>query len=162
MCTRFPHFFFYVNTHQCRNCDTFIFISGKRVWGRDPFFERASEDVPSQARRVRAEAFIAGAADQQDPAAVSESPGRQRAPPETAATGEGLSNQRHHQQVSSVVFDMWGCTDLTSKPAAEYDKRFTIRNVYALLPPPTGRFLISLMSTGRPLTNVQPVKCSYP
>lgn len=85
------------------NCNTVILISGEGVRGRDPFFERASEDVPPQAGRVRAEAFIAGAADQQDPAAVSESPGRQRAAPEAAAAGEGLSNQRHHQQVRSAA-----------------------------------------------------------
>lgn len=127
---KIPTLFLNVNTHQCRNCNTFIFMSGERVWGRDPFFERASEDVPSQARRVRAKAFIAGAADQQDPAAVSESPGRQRAPPEAAAAGEGLSNQGHHQQVSSVPVDMWGCADLTSKPTAEYDMRHLPSELY--------------------------------
>ena len=137
-----------------------IFILGERVWGRDPFFERASEDVPSQARRVRAEAFITRAADQQDPAAVSESPGRQRAPPEAAATGEGLSDQRHHQQVSSVLADMWGWTDLASKPRAE--QALATSYVYVFLPPPSGQYVISLTSIGESMTNVQPVKCFYP
>lgn len=100
LCAQDFHTFFYVYRRN-----NFIFISGERVRGRDPFFERTSEDVPPQARRVRAEAFIAGAADQQDPDAVSESPGGQRAAPEAAAAGEGLSNQRHHQQVSRVLVD---------------------------------------------------------
>lgn len=136
LCAQDSHtFFFNVNRHRCRKCNTFILISGERVWGRDPFFERASEDVPSQARRVRAEAFIAGAADQQDLAAVSESAGRQRAPPEAAATGEGLSNQRHHQQVSSVLVDIWGCADLTSNPTAEYDMRHLPSEIFPLTAP---------------------------
>lgn len=78
---------------------TFNLISGEGVRGGDTFLERAAEDVPSQAWRVRAEADDAGAADQQDPAAVPEPAGRQRAPPDAAANGEGLSNQRHHYQV---------------------------------------------------------------
>lgn len=74
-------------------------IPGKRVRGGDSLLERAAEDVSSQAGGIRAEADVAGAADKQDPAAVPEPPGGQRAAPQAAAIGEGLSNQRHHQQV---------------------------------------------------------------
>lgn len=56
---------------------TFNFLSGKRVRRRDTFFERAAQDVPSKARRIRAETYDAGAADKQDPTAVSKPPGRQ-------------------------------------------------------------------------------------
>lgn len=119
----------------------FIGVSGERVRGRDPFFEGAPEDVPSQARGVRAEAFIAGAADQQDPAAVSESPGRQRAPPEAAATGEGLSDQRHHQQVRGGLVDTWGWVDLTFKTYSKIWREACVSsNVYGRTPPPSGQF----------------------
>lgn len=74
----------------------FYLISGKRVRRRDIFLERAAEDVSSQARRIRAETYVTGTADKQDPTAVSEPPGRQWAPSKAAANGEGLSNQRHH------------------------------------------------------------------
>lgn len=81
---------------------TLILIPGKRVRGRDPLPEGAAQVVPPQAGRVRAETHVARAADQQDSAAVPEPPGGQRAASQAAAVGEGLANQRHHQQVISV------------------------------------------------------------
>lgn len=83
-----------------------VLFSGKRVRRRDTFLEGEAEDVSPQARRIWAQTCVAGTADEQDPAAVPEPPGGQRAPSKAAAIGEGLSNQRHHQQVISVKAEL--------------------------------------------------------
>lgn len=55
----------------------FTHLSGKRIRRGDTFPERTAENVSSQAGGIRAETFLAGAADEQDPAAVSEPSGGQ-------------------------------------------------------------------------------------
>lgn len=86
-------------------------LSGEGIRRGDPFTERAAEDVAQKAGGVRAETYVPGAADQQDPAAVPEPAGGQRATPETATGGKGLTNQRHHQQVISPVAGLvWAST----------------------------------------------------